>query len=76
MAQIRTEPGFASRVGLVRPVQVMEILDRALTLERQGRDIIHLEVVEPDVISDTASLEDLARAVDRIGELLQEGVHR
>ncbi|MCZ6871271.1 MAG: hypothetical protein O7G84_17360 [Gammaproteobacteria bacterium] len=76
MAQIRTEPGFASRVGLVRPVQVMEILDRALTLERQGRDIIHLEVAEPDVISDTASLEDLARAGDRIGELLQEGVHR
>ena len=76
MAQIRTEPGFASRVGLVRPVQVMEILDRALTLERPGRDIIHLEVAEPDVISDTASLEDLARAVDRIGELLQEGVHR
>lgn len=76
MAQIRTEPGFASRVGLVRPFQVMEILDRALILERQGRDIIHLEVAEPDVISDTASLEDLARAVDRIGELLQEGVHR
>ena len=60
----------------MRPFQVMEMLDRALTLERQGRDIIHLEVGEPDFISDTASLEDLARAVDRIGELLQEGVHR
>lgn len=47
------------------PFRVMEVLDRAC-----------LERLEQVRISYTASLEDLARAVDRIGELLQEGVHR
>ncbi len=65
MAQRRTEPEFASRVGRVCPFRVMEVLDRAC-----------LERLEQVRISYTASLEDLARAVDRIGELLQEGVHR
>lgn len=39
---------FASRVARVRPFEVMEILGRARAMERAGRDIIHLEVGEPD----------------------------
>ena len=32
----------------IPPFLVMEVLERAQELERQGRDIIHLEVGEPD----------------------------
>ena len=32
----------------IRPFIVMEVLERALVLEREGRSIIHLEVGEPD----------------------------
>lgn len=39
---------FASRVGLVRPFLAMEVMERALELERAGAHIVHLEVGEPD----------------------------
>lgn len=32
----------------IKPFMVMEVLERALQLEREGRSIIHLEVGEPD----------------------------
>lgn len=32
----------------IRPFIVMEVLERALLLEREGRSIVHLEVGEPD----------------------------
>lgn len=32
----------------IRPFIVMEVLERALALEREGRSIVHLEVGEPD----------------------------
>jgi aspartate/methionine/tyrosine aminotransferase len=32
----------------IRPFLVMEVLERALELEREGRSILHLEVGEPD----------------------------
>ena len=39
---------FASRVSDIPPFQVMKVLARAKQLEAEGRDIIHLEVGEPD----------------------------
>ena len=42
-------PNFpASRLSGIAPFHVMELLARAKTLEGQGRDIIHMEVGEPD----------------------------
>jgi aspartate/methionine/tyrosine aminotransferase len=38
----------ADRIQDISPFYVMELLRRAKTLEQQGRDIIHLEVGEPD----------------------------
>jgi len=38
-----------SRIGReIPPFIVMDVLERAQELERQGEDIIHLEVGEPD----------------------------
>ena len=39
---------FANRVTDIPPFQVMKVLARAKQLEAEGRDIIHLEVGEPD----------------------------
>lgn len=39
---------FASRVGKLEPEGAYQVLARAKELEAQGRDIIHLEVGEPD----------------------------
>ncbi|MCX5752351.1 MAG: aminotransferase class I/II-fold pyridoxal phosphate-dependent enzyme, partial [Candidatus Krumholzibacteria bacterium] len=36
------------RLSALRPFIVMEVLEKALALEREGRSIIHLEVGEPD----------------------------
>ncbi|MBK7354596.1 pyridoxal phosphate-dependent aminotransferase [Propionivibrio sp.] len=42
-------PSFpASRLVGIAPFHVMELLARAKTLEAEGRDIIHMEVGEPD----------------------------
>ena len=38
----------ASRLAKIAPFHVMELLARAKALEAQGRDIIHMEVGEPD----------------------------
>ncbi len=38
----------AQRVAAIAPFQVMELLARARELEAQGRDIVHMEVGEPD----------------------------
>ncbi len=38
----------ASRLADIAPFHVMELLARAQALESQGRDIIHMEVGEPD----------------------------
>ena len=39
---------IASRMQGISPFYVMELLQRAKQLEQQGRDIIHMEVGEPD----------------------------
>lgn len=38
----------ASRLNYIAPFHVMELLTRARALEAEGRDIIHMEVGEPD----------------------------
>jgi len=39
---------FAPRIDDIAPFHVMDILARAQALEAQGRDIVHLEIGEPD----------------------------
>ena len=39
---------IAKRAEDVTPFIVMEVLERAREMERQGIDIVHLEVGEPD----------------------------
>lgn len=41
-------PRFARRMADISPFRVMELLARARQLEAEGRDIIHMEVGEPD----------------------------
>ena len=41
-------PHFAARLDAMRSFQVMDLLDRAQRLEALGRDIVHMEVGEPD----------------------------
>jgi aspartate/methionine/tyrosine aminotransferase len=41
-------PRSAPRVDEIAPFHVMELLTRAKALEAEGRDIIHMEVGEPD----------------------------
>ena len=39
---------FAARMADIAPFQVMELMAKAKALEAQGRDIVHMEVGEPD----------------------------
>jgi aspartate/methionine/tyrosine aminotransferase len=43
-----TKPAPADHLAEIRPFIVMEVLEKALAFEREGRSIIHLEVGEPD----------------------------
>lgn len=38
----------AERSGLIKPFHVMAIMEQAARLEAEGRDVIHMEVGEPD----------------------------
>lgn len=38
----------STRTDTIRPFQVMRLLARARELEQQGRDIVHMEIGEPD----------------------------
>ena len=47
-APARTPAAERAKDRSIRPFIVMEVLERALELERAGRDIVHLEIGEPD----------------------------
>lgn len=47
----------AQRMQYVNPFRVMTVLERAKSLEAQGRKIIHLEVGEPDFVTAPPILE-------------------
>jgi aspartate/methionine/tyrosine aminotransferase len=42
---------WADRLADIQPFRVMEVLSRAKALEAQGRDIVHMEIGEPDFIT-------------------------
>ena len=62
-------PRPAERTRDIQPFLVMEILARAQALEAQGRDIVHMEVGEPDF----PTAEPIVRAAQRA---LEEGCTR
>jgi aspartate/methionine/tyrosine aminotransferase len=39
---------YAERMGSIQPFHVMDLLARARKLEAEGRDIVHMEIGEPD----------------------------
>ena len=41
-------PDPASRMAAIAPFRVMEILARAQAMQKAGRDLVHMEVGEPD----------------------------
>lgn len=53
----KPEPHTASRMADIEPFHVMAILARAQALEAAGRDIIHLEIGEPDFATPTPIVE-------------------
>src|SRR5512137_2638962 len=53
----------STRGQQVPPFLVMEVLDRAAALERQGRSIIHLEVGQPDFATPPVVVEAAIRAL-------------
>ncbi len=51
------KPRIADRMQGISPFYVMKLLQRAQQLERQGRDIIHMEIGEPDFPTPECVLE-------------------
>jgi aspartate/methionine/tyrosine aminotransferase len=52
-------------VSRVNPFRVMSVMERATELEKQGRDIVHMEVGEPDFSTAPAIIEAGKQALDR-----------
>jgi len=70
--QLRGDPGdmeskakFARRAVEIEPFLVMDVMERAQALEREGRSIVHLEVGEPDFDTPEAVLKAGRAAIDR-----------
>lgn len=59
---------IADRMQGISPFYVMELLQRAKQLERQGRDIIHMEIGEPDFATPKTVVE-AAQAFLRKGDV-------
>jgi len=59
-----TKPRIASRMAHITPFEVMEIQTLARKLETQGRDVIHLEIGEPDFPTPRPVVEAAKRAMD------------
>lgn len=56
---------LAKRLKQIEPFHVMDLLAKAKTLQQQGRDIIHLEVGEPDFDSPQAVIDGGIRALEQ-----------
>lgn len=63
-----TTPPLARRMREIEPFHVMALLARAKTLEAQGRDIVHMEIGEPDFPTPQPVLNAGIQALER-GEL-------
>ncbi len=60
-----SSPPLSAFARVVEPFRVMDILARAQAAERAGRDIIHLEVGEPDFPTPPAIVDAGRRALER-----------
>lgn len=60
-------PRPARRMQSIAPFRVMEILARAQQLDREGRDVVHMEVGEPDFPA-PAAVNEAARAALAAGK--------
>ncbi len=54
---------FARRIGEIEPFLAMEVMERAFAMERDGADVVHLEVGEPDFPPPPAAIEACAQAL-------------
>ncbi|HEX5629192.1 MAG TPA: aminotransferase class I/II-fold pyridoxal phosphate-dependent enzyme, partial [Usitatibacteraceae bacterium] len=61
-------PAFhlAARMANIAPFEVMEIQSLARALEARGRDVIHLEIGEPDFRTPAPVVEAARRALDTV----------
>ena len=57
-------PGFSSSIARVNPFRVMNVMHRAAELEAAGRDIVHMEVGEPDFVTADTIVAAAKRALD------------
>ena len=55
---------LASRMGNIAPFEVMEIQTAARELERQGHDVIHMEIGEPDFATPQPITDAAIRALN------------
>lgn len=62
-AATRLLPAVAARMAEIEPFHVMELLAKAKALEAQGRDIVHMEVGEPDFPTPAPIIEAAQRFI-------------
>jgi aspartate/methionine/tyrosine aminotransferase len=56
-------PPLAKRLADIQPFHVMALLARARELEAQGRDIVHMEIGEPDFVTPQPIIDAAQRAL-------------
>ena len=56
---------LATKMNHISPFHVMRVLERAKALEKQGRDIIHMEVGEPDFTTPEPIITAAKRALSQ-----------
>ncbi len=54
---------ISRRIDRIQPFRVMELLAEARRLEAQGRDIVHMEIGEPDFPTPAPVIESATRAI-------------
>lgn len=54
---------FSSRIQNIRPFLAMEVMERAHAMERDGADVIHLEIGEPDFPAHPAAVRACIDAI-------------
>ncbi|MBL1278086.1 MAG: pyridoxal phosphate-dependent aminotransferase [Ectothiorhodospiraceae bacterium] len=60
----RLKPRIANRMSDIVPFHVMDVLAKARALEAAGRDIVHMEIGEPDFATPAPVREAAKRATD------------
>ena len=63
MRVMNGKPRIARRMADIQPFHVMDILARARALEAEGRDIVHMEIGEPDFPTPAPIIEAGQRAL-------------